>query len=83
MKLIITNQAQKDLSKLDKATQRRVQIALDRMLLSPQNADIKKLKGEVDLWRLRVGNYRVIMRIKGSEVVIYALRILHRREAYK
>ncbi|WP_420796002.1 type II toxin-antitoxin system RelE family toxin [Desulforamulus profundi] len=32
---------------------------------------------------MRVGNYRVIMRIKGSEVVIYALRILHRREAYK
>ncbi|MCL5781342.1 hypothetical protein P378_01435 [Desulforamulus profundi] len=31
MKLIITNQAQKDLAKLDKATQRRVQVALARV----------------------------------------------------
>jgi mRNA interferase RelE/StbE len=53
------------------------------MLINPSLMDLKKLKGEVNIWRLRVGDYRVIMHIESYEVTIYALRVLHRREAYR
>ncbi|WP_031517060.1 type II toxin-antitoxin system RelE family toxin [Desulfofalx alkaliphila] len=83
MRLEFTRRAEKDLLKLDPDTQRRIRSALDRMLINPQAVDLKKLKGEVDLWRLRSGDYRVIMRINEGGMTIYALRVLHRREAYR
>ncbi|HEX3047793.1 MAG TPA: type II toxin-antitoxin system RelE/ParE family toxin [Bacillota bacterium] len=45
--------------------------------------DIRKLKGEKDLWRLRVGDYRVVMEINQERLVITALHIAHRREVYR
>jgi mRNA interferase RelE/StbE len=36
-----------------------------------------------DLWRYRVGDYRILAQIKDHEVAIYAFRIGHRREVYR
>lgn len=83
MRLEITEQAEKDLAGLDKKTQRRIRVALDRFLEYPQAADIKKLKGSPDMWRLRVGDWRVILRFDRKQGVLYVMRIRHRREAYR
>ncbi|HAF49932.1 MAG TPA: hypothetical protein DCL04_02330 [Synergistaceae bacterium] len=53
------------------------------MLTYPQAVDLKKLHGNLKRWRLRVGDWRVILRIDQEQGVIYALRIRHRREAYR
>jgi mRNA interferase RelE/StbE len=45
--------------------------------------DIRKLKGEKNLWRLRVGDYRVTMEINQERLVITALHVAHRREVYR
>ncbi|WP_071524669.1 type II toxin-antitoxin system RelE family toxin [Pelosinus fermentans] len=34
-------------------------------------------------WRLRVGDYRIILEIVKSEAIILALHIGHRREIYR
>lgn len=53
--------------------------AADPASLGPQ---IKQLSGS-DLWRLRVGDYRVIFRPEGeAATVMLVLRVRHRREAY-
>ncbi|MCL6614076.1 MAG: type II toxin-antitoxin system RelE/ParE family toxin [Firmicutes bacterium] len=82
MRLEVTNQAEKDLADLDKKTQRRIRAALDRLLSYPQTADLKKLKGSQDLWRLRIGDWRVILRLDREGRVLYVLRVRHRRDAY-
>ena len=82
MKLVITSRAKRELSKLEKSTLKRIQVALNKLLTNPETADLKKLKGESDTWRLRVGDYRVIMEIIHKEETIYVLRVRHRREAY-
>ena len=82
MRLIITQRAEKDLAKLDNKTRQRIIMALDRMVENPNAADIKKLKGISERWRLRVGDYRVLLEITGKEITIYALRVKHRREVY-
>lgn len=61
--LEITLKAKKDLKKLDKNTQKRVTDALKQMISDRERVDLKKLKGTEDTWRLRVGNYRVILKI--------------------
>jgi mRNA interferase RelE/StbE len=36
-----------------------------------------------DLWRYRVGNYRIITEIDDDSIRILVVRIAHRREAYR
>ncbi|MBE3584430.1 MAG: type II toxin-antitoxin system RelE/ParE family toxin [Limnochordaceae bacterium] len=83
MRVEVTEPAQKDLAELEKKAQRRIKAALDRLLSYPQAADLKKLQGSRDMWRLRVGDWRVILRLDGEQGVLYVLRIRHRREAYR
>ena len=55
---------------------------MNKLLTAPETVDLKKLRGEFDKWRVRVGDYRVIMRIASKEETIYVLRIRHRSDAY-
>ena len=43
----------------------------------------KPLTGHLsELWRYRVGNYRVICEVRDSTLVVLVVRIAHRKEAY-
>jgi mRNA interferase RelE/StbE len=83
MRIEFKKSAIKDLSKIDRATQERVINALESFSEHPQEADIKKLKGYEDIFRLRVGNYRVVMEVIWQGEVAYVIRIRHRREVYQ
>jgi mRNA interferase RelE/StbE len=43
------------------------------------------LKGEIlgELWRYRVGDYRIICQIEDTRIVVLVLLIGHRRDVYK
>ena len=76
--------AEKALKKLDKPQARRIRDALVRLagLDDPANA-CKALGGPLTgLWRYRVGDHRVILDIRRSEVVIVAIDLGHRSEIY-
>lgn len=47
------------------------------------DADIKKLAGYTDRYRLRVGDYRVIYEIVDEQLIILIVGVGHRREAYR
>jgi mRNA interferase RelE/StbE len=47
------------------------------------DADIKKLVGYADRYRLRVGDYRVIYEIADEQLIILVVGVGHRREAYR
>ena len=47
------------------------------------DADIKKLTGYADRYRLRVGDYRVIYEIADEQLIILIVGLGHRREAYR
>jgi mRNA interferase RelE/StbE len=75
--------ALKELTKLDKAIARRIVKAVDALGLDPRPGGARPLVGYPDLWRLRVGDYRVVYSIKDAELVVLALRIAHRSGAYR
>jgi mRNA interferase RelE/StbE len=81
MKIVVTARAKKDLEKLDDDTRKRVYTALEQ-LITGQRIDIKKLKASEN-YRIRVGDYRVIIAISKQAVAVYTLRVLHRREVYE
>ncbi len=47
------------------------------------DADIKKLTGYTDRYRLRAGDYRVIYEIADEQLIILIVGVGHRREAYR
>ncbi|HYM19957.1 MAG TPA: type II toxin-antitoxin system RelE/ParE family toxin [Candidatus Kapabacteria bacterium] len=76
----ITPKAEKDYRSLSaniRTNIYRKMIALEDDL----HGDVKKLTNFEPPYRLRVGDYRVLFDVEGTEIVIY--RILHRRESYR
>lgn len=75
----IKPQAIRDLADLQKATAERVLGKIER-LENGLAGDVKKLTNYDPGYRLRVGDYRVLFDVEGTQVIVY--RVLHRREAY-
>ena len=70
-----------DLRRLDKSAARRVLDKLEKTLGAHPNAGLP-LTGEFrGLWKLRVGDYRVIYARTDDGVLI--LRIAHRKDVYR
>lgn len=73
--------AEKQLKKLDKPVQERILNALERIRIRPYDF-VKKLVG-YPYYRLRVGDYRLILDIKNDNLIIIVLEVGHRRSVYK
>lgn len=76
--------AEKALKKLDKPQARRIRDALVRLAGLDDPASACKAPGGplTGLWRYRVGDYRSILDIRRSEVVIVAVDLGHRPDIY-
>ena len=78
--------AQRELNKLDPAISRRIlKFLLERVakLKDPRQIG-ERLQGKVhQLWKYRVGDYRVLCSFKQEILVVLVLEIGHRREIYK
>lgn len=83
MKVEISKRAEKDLAKLETDTRNRIIKELLDLENNIAGKDIRKLKGEKDYWRFRIGDYRVIMKFNQERLVITALHVAHRREVYR
>lgn len=82
----LTETANKQLAKLDKAEARRITIFLRERLAAtdnPRNTG-KALSGPLGgLWRYRVGDYQLICEIQDGVLCVLVLKIGNRREVYK
>lgn len=79
--IFFTAQSKKFLKKLDKKDSKRIISALERCRVRPYSY-VKKLVSS-PYFRLRVGNYRVILDVKASNLIIIVIEIGHRRNIYK
>ena len=82
-----TESATRQLEKLDRTVANRIRKFLtDRVapLEKPRSLG-KALKGERfgELWKYRVGDYRLIAKIEDARIVILIVSIGHRREVYR
>jgi mRNA interferase RelE/StbE len=75
--------AERDLAALDKPIQRRVVARIDSLSDNPRPAGVKKLQGEPNAWRVRVGDYRIVYTIENDLLVILVVKVGHRRDVYR
>jgi mRNA interferase RelE/StbE len=80
----INPSALKELGKLPKATVKKVEKAIDALAEEPRPVGVKKLKAsDEDLYRIRVGDYRIIYSIEEEVKIVDILKIGHRKEIYR
>lgn len=75
--------AERVLRKLPASAQRRIIAAAEALADGPRPAGVTKLAGDENLWRIRVGDYRVIYEIHDDRLIVMVLAIGHRRDVYR
>ena len=78
--IIFSQKAKKQLFKLEKIIQERIIAALERIRIRPESY-ITKLVGDPG-YKIRVGDYRVIMDIDRTKLLVLVIKIGHRRNIY-
>ncbi len=79
----ISRTAEKQLRKLPRKDQERIVRAIRPLAQAPRPRGSRKLTGYDDVFRIRVGHYRLLYSISSTQLVIIILKIGHRREVYR
>ncbi len=79
--LFFTAESRKFLKKLNKKDSKRIISTLERCRIRP-HSHVKKLVSS-PYFRLRVGDYRVVLDIKSGKLLIIVVQIGHRKNIYK
>ena len=82
-KVVLKQSAEKEFASLDADLQERVLDALSQLGENPRPFGARKLSGPYDLWRVRVGSYRVLYKIEDNILKVYVVRIAHRGRVYQ
>jgi mRNA interferase RelE/StbE len=77
MNYVFSKSAVKTLERLDVSVKQRIRRGIYKL----PDGDVKRLRGFTDLYRLRVGNWRVIFTMTSNEIFIED--VLPRGSAYK
>ena len=79
----ISATAEKQLGKLPRDDQVRIARAISLLAENPRPRGCRKLTGYEDIFRIRVGTYRVIYSVEQSEILIIILKIGRRKDIYR
>jgi mRNA interferase RelE/StbE len=78
----INSHAERELRKLDRQIKNRIVTAILALAAEPRPAGCLKVKGENNLWRIRISDWRVGYEIDDGALEITIVRIGHRSEFY-
>jgi mRNA interferase RelE/StbE len=79
----IKPQAEKALLRMPNPQRRRISLAIDGLARDPRPPGCAKLAGAQDAYRIRVGDYRVVYEIENRVLVVYVVRVGHRKDVYR
>jgi mRNA interferase RelE/StbE len=82
-RLILSKPAVKALRELPSSVNIRVAAVIDGLSEEPRPQGCKKLQGKEELWRIRVGDYRVLYAIDDTIRIVDVRRIGHRGDIYR
>lgn len=78
--VVMSDGASRDLARLDRSVARRIVARLEELREDP----LRRLRRLVNspLYRLRVGDWRVIVEVDEHEVRVLVIKVSHRRSIY-
>lgn len=75
--------AQRQIKKLPREVQAKVLTRLTALAEDPKPSGAEALQGPQDLYRVRVGQYRVLYEVQEQVLMVLVVRVGHRREVYQ
>jgi mRNA interferase RelE/StbE len=75
--------AKKELDRLDGKIRARVLRKVAALAEDPRPPGATQLVGADDLWRIRVGDYRVVYGIEDARLVVIVVRVAGRGKVYR
>jgi len=82
-KVTVKKSAAKSITKLPKNVSNRLIPSIKQLAQDPRPPGSKKLQGAEDLWRIRVGNYRVLYAIEDTIMIVDVVQVAHRKDIYR
>lgn len=79
----LTKSARRDLDSLPLEIFRRVDPRIRALASDPRPHGVQKMEGGVGLYRIRVGDYRIVYQIHDKILVVLIVKIGDRREVYR
>ena len=81
----LTRSAERDLRNLPRAAQVRIARAIDQLAASPRPRGAKLLAdvGPPRIFRIRVGDYRILYELRDDQLVVVVIAVGHRSEVYR
>ena len=83
--VMVAGKARKALGELPAAIRHRVARAIDGLEHDPRPRSARQLaaRGDQPIWRLRVGDYRILYEIREDTLVVLVIGIGHRGVIYR
>ena len=79
----LSNRAKRELAALSANLQTRIVTALRKLEANHRPSGVSKLEGGENVYRLRVGDYRVLYEVHDTNLVVLVVKVGHRREVYR
>jgi mRNA interferase RelE/StbE len=77
-----SSKAAKVYEKLPADIRSRIDHKLQYLRNTPRGPDTKKLTGQANVYRTRVGNYRVVYEIEDAKLIVWIVDVGHRSSIY-
>ncbi|MEM3660051.1 MAG: type II toxin-antitoxin system RelE/ParE family toxin [Thermoproteota archaeon] len=81
--VLLKKSVDKDLRKIDSAQISRIIEAIKELAANPFPSGSRKLRGTENLYRIRVGDYRIIYQVDDRSKTVTVHYVRHRRAAYE
>lgn len=81
--IALDSAAQREYKTLDGSIRPRIDESIEKLAIDPRPQGYTKMVGEGSLYRVRVGDYRVIYEINDASKAVLVKVIRHRKDAYR
>jgi mRNA interferase RelE/StbE len=75
--------AARSLGKLPEQVQKRMAVKVSALAKNPRPPGVEKLSGAESLYRIRIGDYRIIYEIQDQVLLVLVVKVGHRGEIYR
>ena len=82
-KVEITPAAKRQIKKLIQSVQLAIVERLEQLAENPRPPGVLKMQGAESLYRIRVGDYRIIYEIQDQTLLIAIVKVGHRGDVYR
>jgi mRNA interferase RelE/StbE len=75
--------ARKDILALPHEVQKRIDRKILALADDPRPHDVKALHGKMGVYRVRVGDYRIVYSVEDKIITVIIVRVRHRKDVYR